>query len=658
MNFETPRTNEDIIPKPPEAPVEVNYELMDPLQLESDPVARPILQEKALEYLKTEDKQWFQREFTGELTKDGYLIGKNGSANTLPSQAIGGGIAMEKVLRMTREALVTSALKPPPMSEGPGPEAPGLIFKEKKTLEELGEADSNDSRADLGKISASAPTEDLDRKEEPAVVAPESPENLPAAPLVEIGVPVQEAAPEIQNSAPVEKPPETPPAEVPVKEQTIEAPASQPETPPVEEVIPAPQEIVVPVLKLREEEPTGPESEKTLVETLRQKFGVDNVLDSAKIAYNGMLAGWYEKKSEEKASGIVSLEEKIRAIEKDAAHVEKELKGFRADGNISEKTLLKIESDKQKIESSLGSERQRLVAEKSSLDLLGIDHKTFVAKRNESCRTYTERTRTELKPFEERLSDLSATRDQLQSEIVRDREILGKRREELAKLAAKVEAEKFPSLRRATREIIKRIETEAGVFEKEISDREKHTISIDKEIYKATKRAQPLQEKCAELERISKGKEPKAARQQQRKETVKEQPISLEPLAEKGVEAPQITPESEPIYAEDELISVWNEVNGSKMLINPDTFKKNTGRGRDHAPKPISVDDFWTKASVYSARFGDQEKMAGMPDMKKAAGKKGSFWRWLFGLGESRMGKKRLLENLKMKKGKPKEQAS
>ncbi len=50
-----------------------NYESMDFSQLEADPVAGPVLQEMALKYLKEENKDYFEREFTGELDSEGYL---------------------------------------------------------------------------------------------------------------------------------------------------------------------------------------------------------------------------------------------------------------------------------------------------------------------------------------------------------------------------------------------------------------------------------------------------------------------------------------------------------------------------------------------------------------------------------------------------------
>lgn len=75
-------------------------------ELERDSEYKDILQEAALEYLKTEDKEYFEREFSGELDNEGYLLKKDGSnSNTKPSMNIGGGKAMEAVLEKTKERL-------------------------------------------------------------------------------------------------------------------------------------------------------------------------------------------------------------------------------------------------------------------------------------------------------------------------------------------------------------------------------------------------------------------------------------------------------------------------------------------------------------------------------------------------------------------------
>lgn len=74
-----------------------SYESMDFSELESDPVAGPILQEVALRVLKTEDRDHFYMSFNGNVDSDGYLIQLDGlPSNTKPSQNMSGGPVMEK----------------------------------------------------------------------------------------------------------------------------------------------------------------------------------------------------------------------------------------------------------------------------------------------------------------------------------------------------------------------------------------------------------------------------------------------------------------------------------------------------------------------------------------------------------------------------------
>ena len=87
---------------------EIRYKLMSLKQLEEDPIAGPILQEVALEFLRTHDKEYFEREFTGELDRRGYLIPKFDAnfPRQKPSQNISGGQkAVAEVVRLTNERL-------------------------------------------------------------------------------------------------------------------------------------------------------------------------------------------------------------------------------------------------------------------------------------------------------------------------------------------------------------------------------------------------------------------------------------------------------------------------------------------------------------------------------------------------------------------------
>ncbi|GEM_PF-6701884 len=81
------------------------YENMTPDQLEKDPVASKVLQQKALDYLRTQDKEWFKREYTGEITADGFLVDKKGATNTKPFQSIGGAGFLQVIENTKRELL-------------------------------------------------------------------------------------------------------------------------------------------------------------------------------------------------------------------------------------------------------------------------------------------------------------------------------------------------------------------------------------------------------------------------------------------------------------------------------------------------------------------------------------------------------------------------
>ncbi len=97
MGFETANTSNET-PK--------DFDAMDFNELEADQTAGPVLQAQALQYLRTEQSDYFKREFNGELDADGYLVKTDGTpSNTKPSQNIGGGRAMDEVVRMTKEAL-------------------------------------------------------------------------------------------------------------------------------------------------------------------------------------------------------------------------------------------------------------------------------------------------------------------------------------------------------------------------------------------------------------------------------------------------------------------------------------------------------------------------------------------------------------------------
>jgi len=73
--------------------------------VESDERYKALYQEASLNYLKTKDAEWFNREFSEELSPEGYLLDKQGKeTNLLPSQNITAGIEEVKAQARSRFA--------------------------------------------------------------------------------------------------------------------------------------------------------------------------------------------------------------------------------------------------------------------------------------------------------------------------------------------------------------------------------------------------------------------------------------------------------------------------------------------------------------------------------------------------------------------------
>lgn len=74
-----------------------------PRQVENDPQFRQLLQANSLRYLETQDREWFHRDFSGQVAPSGYLLDNNGNETPfLPSQNVGPA-GWEDVNRQTRE---------------------------------------------------------------------------------------------------------------------------------------------------------------------------------------------------------------------------------------------------------------------------------------------------------------------------------------------------------------------------------------------------------------------------------------------------------------------------------------------------------------------------------------------------------------------------
>jgi hypothetical protein len=96
----------------------IDYESMGEKEILENPVTEEVLQRKALEFLKTKDKKWFEREYTGELDAGGYLIDKKGKALTKPWQNIGSMGYVEIIQEVKRELLNDPNFIQPPHGKG------------------------------------------------------------------------------------------------------------------------------------------------------------------------------------------------------------------------------------------------------------------------------------------------------------------------------------------------------------------------------------------------------------------------------------------------------------------------------------------------------------------------------------------------------------
>jgi hypothetical protein len=92
-------------------PVKINYESMGYWDLAKDKVAGPILERRALDYLRKNGGNWFTLRYTGELDESGRLIqtGHELTVSSFPSEVISGlnpnTEAYARLERETREEL-------------------------------------------------------------------------------------------------------------------------------------------------------------------------------------------------------------------------------------------------------------------------------------------------------------------------------------------------------------------------------------------------------------------------------------------------------------------------------------------------------------------------------------------------------------------------
>jgi len=409
---------------------------------------------------------------------------------------------------------------------------------------------------------------------------------------------------------------------------------------------------------LLEEQPEWRERVAKTASRLAERFGVKDLVDSVKMAYSGGLADWHTSQAVDLKGKLEDRRSKIHGLEEDRYHLEDQIRKFREEGEMSESALMRIEKDRAETEKKIESNKNVADQLQSSLEYRNNQRSRYENRRNEVCRGYMGRVTERLNPFEERLADLKSTQGQLNEEISHHQKLLGIHEGKIAKIKALVDAEKFSSVRRAYREIIRRAENEAKDIEREISAREKDRGRIDKRIMKQDKKANPLRDKLNELARITQrtgadtsvtpreklereSRETREVsgrpRRRNDEDTGEEDDDDLEgaPLGGGGLPR-KPRPEFEKKYSGEELVETWNKANGSRMRINLEKAKKNFPTFFEE--ERMSVDDFWRFNEFYAERYGDEERFEGMPSVQKAARKrkKPGFWARLFGRGRAK----------------------
>jgi hypothetical protein len=415
----------------------------------------------------------------------------------------------------------------------------------------------------------------------------------------------------------------------------------------------------------REDEKTfGARARERVAETasrLAERFGIKNLVDSTRIAWSGELADWHTGFAVSLKGKMDSKRRTVQDLEGNRRHLQDEFNTFSQEGEVSAKALMRIEKDRAEIEKKIEINKNAADRLQSRLEYRNNQRARYENRRNEVCRGYMDRVTERLNPFEEKLSDLKLTKGQLEQEIGSHRESLIACKTKVGELKKLVEAEKFPSVRRAHREIVKKIERKAKDLAGEIAAREKDRGKIDKKIVQQDKKANPFRDKLERLARITRREGPNtevAPRLQREEASFETRDVSGHPREEgEGPAGPddadaapgERRPELEKRYSGEELVEAWNAINGSRMKINPDVAKKSfpTFFGEQE-----SASDFLRFAEFYAERHGDEEQFEGMPSMKKAAKKRRGrgFWARLFGRGNRGKSQSRLLGALNRRK--------
>ncbi len=394
-----------------------------------------------------------------------------------------------------------------------------------------------------------------------------------------------------------------------------------------------------------EDRPDWKRNVREAASRIAERFVPKNTIDWAKIAYASELGDWHTGRAVRLKEKWATQQDAIRNLETGSRYLADQEKKFREQGEVGAATLLRIERERADQEAKLTKAQNAADRTQSSLEHRNEQRQRFLNKRNEICRNFQVRVEERIRPFEERLSDLKLTRERLENEIVQDKVFIISRQAAAEATLKKIAEEKFPSVRRAYRERMAPVLRDIASFSREIAEREKDKARIDKGIMKQNKKLRPFEDRHEKLARIMRDQGVDTGVPERDRTRHHAAEVSQTEGSAHGAGAPESSAaEAQETYSGKDLVDAWNNANGSRMLIHPETAKENFPT---FFASGASVDDFWRFAEFYAERYGDEDQLAGMPSMERAARRRKGFWKKLFGRSNRQKNQGRFKEYLK-----------
>ena len=406
-------------------------------------------------------------------------------------------------------------------------------------------------------------------------------------------------------------------------------------------------------------------SRRRIAETasrVAERFGVKNLVDSARIAWSSELADWHLDRAVYSRIEVSAASGLAKDLEAGRKYLERQIEAFRAQGEISPAALARMEKEHMRVGKDVEKAKNMADSWQSKLEHRNNQRGRFENRRDEICRGYMGRVAEKLDPFEEKLSDLKLTRDQLSGEIAHYRISFDAQWARINELRRAAERERFPSVRKAYRETVRQCESVMKDIVREVDAREKDRGKIDTRIMKQDRKANQLRDKKNQLARITQRQGPDTSVPAKYMEAASynDRAVSGHPFAgdvvrlnadagDRGGDrvrrdvAIDRHPEFRKTYTGDRLVAAWNALEGSHMLIDPKFAKK---RFPGFFRESQSVDDLSRFAEFYAEVHGDRDQLEGMPNMRTAARKQRGFWARLFGSAGRRRNQRHLLDFL------------